>query len=54
MSNIRKFFVGGNWKMNGLKRDNDKLCELLNDAPIDYNNIGSLLNNLEFLFQNSS
>lgn len=32
----RKFFVGGNWKMNNLKSDNDKLIELLNKANINF------------------
>jgi len=32
----RKFFVGGNWKMNNLKADNEKLIELLNAAKINY------------------
>ncbi len=37
---LRKFFVGGNWKMNGLKKDNEKLIDLLNKASIDYNVVG--------------
>ena len=32
----RKFFVGGNWKMNNLKKDNEKLIELLNGANINF------------------
>lgn len=32
----RKFFVGGNWKMNNLKKDNDKLVDLLNQAKINF------------------
>jgi len=32
----RKFFVGGNWKMNNLKADNEKLIESLNAAPINF------------------
>jgi triosephosphate isomerase len=32
----RKFFVGGNWKMNNLKADNEKLIALLNGANINY------------------
>ncbi|CAF0838382.1 unnamed protein product [Brachionus calyciflorus] len=32
----RKFFVGGNWKMNNLKKDNEKLIELMNNASINY------------------
>jgi len=34
--NNRKFFVGGNWKMNNLRSDTDKLVELLNSASIDF------------------
>jgi triosephosphate isomerase len=36
MSAQRKFFVGGNWKMNNLKTDNEKLVELLNNASVNY------------------
>ncbi|RNA26405.1 Triosephosphate isomerase [Brachionus plicatilis] len=32
----RKFFVGGNWKMNNLKKDNEKLIDLINNANINY------------------
>lgn len=32
----RKFFVGGNWKMNNLRADNEKLIDLLNAANINY------------------
>ena len=32
----RKFFVGGNWKMNNLKKDNEKLIELLNNSNINH------------------
>ena len=37
----RKFFVGGNWKMNNLKADNEKLIELLNAAKINYETTGN-------------
>ena len=37
----RKFFVGGNWKMNNLKKDNEKLIELLNKANINYDKTGN-------------
>jgi hypothetical protein len=37
---VRKLFVGGNWKMNGLKKDNEKLVDLLNKASINYDNVG--------------
>ncbi|RTG80400.1 triosephosphate isomerase (TIM) [Schistosoma bovis] len=32
MSGSRKFFVGGNWKMNGSREDNEKLLKLLSEA----------------------
>lgn len=34
----RKFFVGGNWKMNNLKADDDKMIETLNGAIINFEN----------------
>ncbi|CAH8503370.1 unnamed protein product [Dicrocoelium dendriticum] len=37
MSAQRKFFVGGNWKMNGNKELNTKLIETLSKAEIDPN-----------------
>ena len=40
MSNTRKFFVGGNWKMNNLKADNEKLIDLINSAKINYETTG--------------
>ena len=36
----RKFFVGGNWKMNNLRADNEKLIELLNGAKINFETTG--------------
>lgn len=33
----RKFFVGGNWKMNGDKAAIDGICEFLNKGPCDPN-----------------
>ena len=36
----RKLFVGGNWKMNGSKKENEKLVDLLNKASINYDNVG--------------
>jgi len=33
----RRFFVGGNWKMNGTKASIDKIIEFLNAGPIDEN-----------------
>lgn len=41
----RKFFVGGNWKMNNLKKDNEKLIELINSANINYDIAGTSLTN---------
>ena len=36
----RKFFVGGNWKMNNLRKDNEALIELLNAANVNYQTTG--------------
>lgn len=44
----RKFFVGGNWKMNNLKKDNEKLIELLNNANVNYDNVGKIIKKLIF------
>jgi len=33
----RKFFVGGNWKMNGSKESIDKIIEFLTAGPLDPN-----------------
>lgn len=33
----RKFFVGGNWKMNGDKKSIDGICEFLTKGPLDKN-----------------
>ena len=33
----RKFFVGGNWKMNGTKADIDAICAWLTSGPLDTN-----------------
>lgn len=41
MSSARKFFVGGNWKMNNLKKDNEKLIEALNNAKINFETTGA-------------
>lgn len=40
MTEQRKFFVGGNWKMNGSKKDNDKLVGLLNSANFKFDKVG--------------
>ena len=37
----RKFFVGGNWKMNNLKKDNEALIGLLNNASINFETTGN-------------
>ena len=33
----RKFFVGGNWKMNGTKAEIDAICSWLTAGPLDPN-----------------
>jgi triosephosphate isomerase len=33
----RKFFVGGNWKMNGNKNEIKSIVETLNGAPLNDN-----------------
>lgn len=33
----RKFFVGGNWKMNGVKAEIDEICSWLSAGPLDPN-----------------
>ena len=33
----RKFFVGGNWKMNGTKSSIDEICSWLVSGPLDPN-----------------
>ena len=35
MPSNRKFFVGGNWKMNGDKASIDALCRMLTRNPFD-------------------
>jgi len=37
MASQRKFFVGGNWKMNGNKASIDELVKLLNDKGLNPN-----------------
>jgi triosephosphate isomerase len=34
---VRKFFVGGNWKMNGSKATNNEIIEFLVNGPLDEN-----------------
>lgn len=38
----RKFFVGGNWKMNGNKSEIDKIVAFLKTGPLDPN-VGTFL-----------
>lgn len=33
----RRFFVGGNWKMNGDKAGIDDIVKFLDDGPLDSN-----------------
>lgn len=33
----RKFFVGGNWKMNGVKKEIDEIVAFLKAGPLDPN-----------------
>jgi triosephosphate isomerase (TIM) len=33
----RKFFVGGNWKMNGTKANIDTIIDFLSKGPLDPN-----------------
>ena len=35
MSGNRKFFVGGNWKMNGDKKSIDGIAEFMNAGNLD-------------------
>lgn len=37
MSSNRKFFVGGNWKMNGNKQSIDGICQFLNESGCNPN-----------------
>jgi len=40
---VRKFFVGGNWKMNNLRKDNEKLVDLLNNANFNFDQVEVLV-----------
>lgn len=31
----RQFFVGGNWKMNGTKKETDEIIAFLKAGPLD-------------------
>jgi triosephosphate isomerase len=35
MASQRKFFVGGNWKMNGTKSSIDGIVKFLNESCVD-------------------
>lgn len=37
MAATRKFFVGGNWKMNGSKKSIEELVKLLNEKGVNPN-----------------
>ena len=37
MASGRKFFVGGNWKMNGNKKEIDGIIDFLTAGPLDPN-----------------
>ena len=37
MANQRKFFVGGNWKLNGSKQSIDEIVKFLNEGSLDKN-----------------
>lgn len=43
MAPERKFFVGGNWKMNGNKKEIDGIIAFLTAGPLDPNT-GKLIN----------
>lgn len=48
MASGRKFFVGGNWKMNGNKSSIDEIITFLSAGPLDAN-AGIFTNRLEIL-----
>jgi len=37
MASGRKFFAGGNWKMNGSKKEIDGIISFLKQGPLDPN-----------------
>ena len=37
MASERKFFVGGNWKMNGNKKEIDVIIDFLTTGPLSAN-----------------
>ena len=40
MSGGRKFFVGGNWKMNGSKAKVDEILKFMNDGNFNGDKVG--------------
>lgn len=40
MSDGRKFFVGGNWKMNGSKAKVDEILKFMNDGNFNGDKVG--------------
>lgn len=45
----RKFFVGGNWKMNGTKSEIDGIVAFLKNGPLD-SNVGMFVLSAAFIF----
>lgn len=43
MADQRKFFVGGNWKMNGSKAKVDDILKFMNDASFNAEKVGKLI-----------
>ena len=43
MASERKFFVGGNWKMNGSKAKVDDILKFMNDATFNADKTGEYL-----------
>ena len=46
----RKFFVGGNWKMNGSKASIDEIVKFLNEKGVNPKTGWSVLTNINFLY----
>lgn len=40
MASQRKFFVGGNWKMNGSKSKVDEILKFMNEGKFDAEKVG--------------
>ena len=43
MASDRKFFVGGNWKMNGSKAKVDEILKFMNDANYNAEKVGKVI-----------